>query len=66
MEQKIISSMDDAGICGIISISICAAFFTGTFIWAFSLKRNYLNHMQDLPLNGGEKKSTEITQPEKL
>ena len=66
MEQKIISSVDGAGICGIISICICVAFFTGTFIWAFSLKKNYLNHMEDLPLDSGEKNSTDKHQPEKL
>ena len=66
MEQKIIGGMDSAGICGIISICICVAFFTGTFIWAFRLKKNYLNHMQALPLDGGEKNSTDKNQPTKL
>src|SRR5450756_2466368 len=59
MEEKIICSMNGVGIYGVISIAICAAFFTGTFLWAAGLKKNYLNHMQDLPLDGGEKDSTD-------
>jgi hypothetical protein len=66
MEEKIISSMNGAGICGIISICVCVAFFVGTFLWAFSVKKNYLNHMQELPLDGGEKNSTDKNQPTKL
>jgi len=58
MEEKIIGGMGGAGICGIISICICVVFF--------SLKKNYLNHMEDLPLDGGEKNSKDKNQPTKL
>ena len=66
MEEKIIGGMGGAGIFGIISICICVVFFTSTFLWAFSLKKNYLNHMEDLPLDGGEKNSKDKNQPTKL
>jgi hypothetical protein len=66
MEEKIICSMSGVGIYGVISICIFVVFFTGTFLWAFSLKKNYLNHMQDLPLDGGEKNSTDKNQPTRL
>lgn len=59
MEQKVISSLDGVGIYGIISILIFIAFFTITLFWAFGLKKNYLEHMGDLPLDGGEKNTTE-------
>ena len=62
MEEKLIGNMSEAGICGIISICICVAFFTGTFIWVSRLKKNYLNNMQSLPLDGGEKNSTDKNQ----
>ena len=39
---------------GLFSFFIFFAFFTGVLIWAFRLKKNYLNHMGDLPLNSGE------------
>ena len=42
----------------IISILIFFAFFAVTLLWAFGLKKNYLHHMEALPLDGGEKKST--------
>jgi len=64
MEEKIICSMNGVGIYGVISIAICVVFFTGTFIWAAGLKKNYLNHMEELPLDGGEKASTDKNQPE--
>ena len=63
MEAKIISSTSVAGICGIISICICVVFFVGTFLWTLSVKKNYLKHMEVLPLDGGEKKSTDNNQP---
>ena len=66
MGEKIISSMNGVGIYGIISICICFAFFTGTFLWAFTVKKNYLIHMQELPLDGGENYSTDKNQPTKL
>jgi hypothetical protein len=66
MEEKIISSMNGVWIYGVISICICAAFFTGTFLWTARLKKNYLNHMQDLPLDGGEINSKDKNQPTTL
>jgi hypothetical protein len=56
MEEKVISGLDGVSIYGIVSILIFAVFFTVTLIWAFGLKKNYLNHMGDLPLDGGEEK----------
>jgi len=66
MEEKIICSMNGVAIYGVISICIFVAFFAGTFLWAACLKKHYLNHMQELPLDGGEKNSTDKNQPTKL
>jgi len=62
MEQKILSGLDGVSIYGIISILIFFVFFTITLLWVFGLKKNHLNHMEKLPLDGGEKKSTDNTQ----
>lgn len=40
---------------GLFSFFIFFAFFTGVLFWAARLKQNYLNHMGDLPLDGGER-----------
>jgi hypothetical protein len=55
MEEKIISTMHNAGICGVISISLFFVFFTGALVWAFAMKKNYLNKMGALPLDSGER-----------
>lgn len=66
MEQKVLSGINGVGIYGIVSILIFVAFFTGTLFWVFCLKKNYLNHMGGLPLDGGEKNSTDKNQPSEL
>jgi cbb3-type cytochrome oxidase subunit 3 len=43
---------------GLFSFLLFFGFFTGVLVWAFALKKNHLNHMAGLPLDGGEKKST--------
>ena len=58
MEEKIICGMDGVAIYGVISISIFVAFFTGMLLWAFTKKKNYLDKMGSLPLDGGEKNPT--------
>jgi len=64
MEQKLVSGVNVAEICGIISICVFVAFFTVALFWVFNLKRNYLKHMEDLPLDGGELDATNNNQPE--
>ena len=66
MFKNILNSMEGISIYGIISICIFFSFFTGMLIWAFLLKKNYLHHMSEVPLNSGEKNSTDKTNAEKL
>ena len=54
MFQNIFESLKGIGIYGIISILIFFTFFTGMLVWAFALKKNYLNNMESLPLESGE------------
>ena len=63
MEQKIICGISGVGIYGIISIGIFFVFFTGMLLWAFGLKKNYIQHMGGLPLDGGEKNPNDKPQP---
>ena len=62
MEQKIISTVQNINVYGVVSISIFFGFFTGMLVWAFAQKKNYLNRMGALPLDGGEKNSNEKIQ----
>lgn len=66
MEQKILSGIEGISIYGIVSICIFFSFFTGMLLWAFLQKKNYLNKMSALPLDGGEVNSHEKIQSEKL
>ncbi len=66
MFKNILHSMADISIYGIISICIFFSFFTGMLIWAFLLKKTYLHHMSEVPLNSGEKNSTDNLNAEKI
>ena len=48
---------------GLFSFILFFGFFIGVLI---ALKKNHLNHMSDLPLDGGEKNSTNTIKSEKL
>ena len=50
----------------LFSFILFFGFFIGVLLWAFALKKNYLNHMGDLPLDGGEKNSNDKNKSEKL
>jgi hypothetical protein len=58
--------MDGISLYGIVSICIFFGFFTGMLIWTFALKKTYLNHMSEVPLNSGETNSTDKINAEKL
>jgi hypothetical protein len=62
MEQKVISGINGVGIYGIISICVFFVFFTVMLLWACRLKKKHIQHMEDLPLDGGEKNSTDKIQ----
>lgn len=66
MEEKIISSLDGVSIYGIISILIFFIFFSITLVWVFALKKNYLNHMGELPLDASEQEPAKPSNPADL
>ena len=59
MIQNALKGIDGVGLYGVVSISIFFLFFTGMLVWAFAKKKNYLDKMSRLPLDGGEKSATE-------
>lgn len=54
MIKNVIENIGGVGIYGIISVCLFFAFFVGMLIWASRLKKNYLDSMRELPLDGGE------------
>lgn len=55
MIEHVLHDLNGIEIFGIISVCLFFVFFTGMLLWAGRLKKPYLNSMQDLPLDGGEK-----------
>ena len=66
--HSILREVENVNAYGLFSFILFFSFFIGVLVWAFLLKKNYLNHMGDLPLDGGERNnlSTDKTNPEKL
>ena len=66
--HSLLRDVENVNAFGLFSLIVFFAFFVGVLIWAFQLKKNYLNHMSDLPLDGGEicKSSTDKIQSEEL
>jgi hypothetical protein len=52
MIENVMRHLGGVGMYGIISICIFVAFFLCMLLWAFRLKRSYLNSMSELPLDG--------------
>jgi cytochrome c oxidase cbb3-type subunit IV len=57
MIEHVLHDLNGIELFGIVSVCLFFIFFSGMLIWASRLKKTYLNSMQDLPLDGGEKKS---------
>ncbi len=53
MIKNVIETLGGIDAYGIISVCFFFAFFTGMLVWAFRLKKSYLNSMRELPLNDG-------------
>jgi hypothetical protein len=58
MEKEILARMEGISLYGYISLAIFVGFFTGMLLWAFARKKNYLNKMGALPLDGAERAET--------
>ncbi|MDR3456692.1 MAG: cbb3-type cytochrome c oxidase subunit 3 [Verrucomicrobiae bacterium] len=64
LAHSILSLAGNINAYGLFSFFLFFGFFTGVLIWAFWLKKNHLNYMGRLPLDGGEKEKE--SNPEKL
>ena len=54
MYKEVLDKIDGIGLYGVVSIVIFFVFFSGMLVWSLALKKNYLNKMGSLPLDGGE------------
>ena len=54
MYKEVLEKIDGIGLYGVISICIFFGFFSIMLAWAFALKKNYLQTMGHLPLDGNE------------
>ena len=52
MIKNVLTSIGGVENYGIISIFIFFAFFLGVLVWAFSRRKDYLQAMSTLPLDG--------------
>ena len=59
MIEHVLHHLNGIEVFGIISVCLFFAFFTAMLLWASRLKKTYLNSMQELPLDGGEKNSNQ-------
>ncbi len=54
MIQNVIREIGGIGIYGVISVCLFFTVFTGATLWAFRLKKPFLNSMAMLPLDDQE------------
>lgn len=50
MFSNYLSSIEGVSVYAIISLIIFVAFFIGVTIWVINADKNYLTHMENLPL----------------
>ena len=60
--RSLLREAENLNAYGLFSFFLFFGFFTGVLIWAFALKKNHLDKMGALPLDGGEKNSTDKIQ----
>jgi cytochrome c oxidase cbb3-type subunit 4 len=54
MIRNVLTHTGGVEVYGIISILLFFVFFTGMLIWAYRLRRDHLEAMGRLPLDGGD------------
>ena len=57
--HSLLRQAENINVYGLFSFLLFFGFFTGVLIWAFALKKKHLDTMGALPLDGGEKNSTD-------
>jgi len=66
LAHSILREVENVNAYGLFSFLLFFGFFTGVLIWAGWLKKNHLNYMGSLPLDGGEKEPANQSNPEQL
>ena len=61
--HSILREAENLNAYGLFSFFLFFGFFVGVIVWAFTLKKNHLDKMGSLPLDGEEKSSTDKIQP---
>lgn len=60
MISEFLKNQNDVSIFPIISLLFFFLFFAGSVIWAFTRKKQYLIHMENLPLENNETNNSEM------
>jgi hypothetical protein len=63
MIQNVLTHIGGVGLYGVISICLFFAVFTGMVLWAFRLKKPYLDNMRALPLEAEDSPRTDSVPP---
>ena len=58
--SEFLKDQNDVSIFPIISLIIFFLFFIGSVIWTFTRKKQYLIHMENLPLENNDINNSEI------
>lgn len=62
MIQDTLRNIGGIGLYGVISVCLFLAVFTGMLVWAFLLKKPYLESMSQLPLHDDRDAARPLTQ----
>jgi cbb3-type cytochrome oxidase subunit 3 len=60
MMSEFLKDQNDVSIFPIISLIIFFLFFIGSVIWTFTRKKQYLIHMENLPLENNDINNSEM------
>jgi cbb3-type cytochrome oxidase subunit 3 len=60
MMSEFLKNQNDVSIFPIISLIIFFLFFIGSVIWTFTRKKQYLIHMENLPLENNDINNSEM------
>ena len=54
MIKNVLTEIGQVGVFGVIALAIFFGFFTCMVVWAFCLKKPYLNSMGELPVDADD------------
>jgi len=64
MIKNVLSDVGGIGLYGVISICLFFVVFSGALVWAFLLRKSFLNSMSELPLHDGSRESAQKGNPD--